>query len=217
MKGFHIFLLALLVVATGGCTRGGPPTLAPTAEPTAGALQLAAVGDSITDANSPDFAAGDLGTQSWVSHAIGSDIAFAGGWAAWGATTAEIAENVSAVDADVLVIMAGTNDTALGIPFAESAANIAEIVQTIGIDQVLISGIPPIDHAPEVAAQFNARLATLARERGWEWVDAGAAVRTESLTFASDMATDGVHPTTRGARRLGETLGAAIRDIGRGS
>lgn len=210
--GTRVFLCALILVAVAGCTPGGAPTLAPTPEPAAGAVRLAAVGDSITDANSPNFAAGELGTESWVSYAVGTDVAFVGGWARWGATTADIAQGASAVEADVLVIMAGTNDAAMGSPFADSAANIVAIAQTAGADRVLISGIPPLDYAPEVAAQFNDHLESLAREHGWEWVDPGAAVRTDSLTFAPGMASDGVHPTVHGARRLGETLGAAIRN-----
>lgn len=204
-------LFAAFLLASVGCSRGSPPAPGQSAEPEPGAIRLAAVGDSITDANSPNFAAGDLGSESWVSYAIGADVAFAGGWARWGATTAEMARNVAPVDAGMLVIMAGTNDVALGVPFTQVAHNLTEITRAVGAREVLIAGIPPIDHSPGSAIEFNTRLERLAGERGWQWVDAGAGVRTGAGAFKPGMASDGVHPSARGARHLGEAIGAAIR------
>lgn len=196
--------LLLPAVACGSA----PPVEPPTAD--AGALRIAAVGDSITDADSRDFTRGEFGPESWAHHAIGGEIAFAGGWARWGATTEEMARNVELVDAEVLVIMAGTNDVALGVPFGEVGQNLTSIAETIGAPRVLLCSIPPLDHAPGAAAEFNEALEGFARERGWQWVDAGAAVRTAEHRFAEGMASDGVHPTERGAKHLGETIRAAL-------
>src|SRR5699024_6968844 len=151
--------------------------------PNEGAVRLVAVGDSITYADSPDFAKGDFGAESWLHYVIGEDVSFVGGWARWGATTSEIAQNVERIDADVLVIMAGTNDTALGPSFRETSENITEIAATVGANEVLLCGIPPIDHSPQIAEEFNHELEALAEERGWHWVDTGDSVRTSANTF----------------------------------
>ena len=201
--------LALLTVAA--CMNTDP--VEPPSPTNPNAVGLVAVGDSITAADSPDFSAGDLGAESWVNYVVGEDVELVGGWAAWGATTEEMAHNVEPADGDVLVIMAGTNDVALGTPFIESAENIAQIVAIVGASEVIIAGIPPIDHAPENAAGFNQSLQEFAGQRGWQWVDAGAAVRTPENRFARGMAIDGVHPTAAGAKRLGESVAIAIDEL----
>src|SRR5690625_7579093 len=94
---------AVLLLAAVACAGPGPDE-PPEARP--GAVRMVAVGDSITAADSPDFAAGDLGPGSWVWHVVGRDVAFAGGWAVWGATTAVMAAGVEARDGDVLVVIA---------------------------------------------------------------------------------------------------------------
>ena len=121
-----------------GCSAPAPAD--GTGSPAASAVALhgtfAAVGDSISDADSPDFAAGDLGAASWATYVVDDGFAFAGGWAEWGATTAMMADSVGPIEADVLVVLAGTNDVAFGIPFEESAANLDRIIDTVGIEDV---------------------------------------------------------------------------------
>ncbi|MDD9208145.1 SGNH/GDSL hydrolase family protein [Georgenia sp. 10Sc9-8] len=200
--------LCCALLALGGC--GSPGGARPSPEPPGStALRIAAVGDSITDANSPDFAGGELGEESWVSHAVGDGVAFAGGWAQWGATTAQMAAGAQPVDADVLVVLAGTNDVTAGIPFDETAANIAEIAATVDAPRVLISAVPPIDPDPALATELNANLEALAVAREWEFVDAPAEAR-EGDRFAPGMSEDGVHPTAQGARVIGAAVRAAL-------
>ncbi len=204
---------ALIILGMAACTK--PDPVEPPSSTHPEAVGLVAVGDSITAADSPDFSAGELGAESWVTYVVDDDVTLVGGWAAWGATTGEMAQNVDCVGADVLVVMAGTNDVALGTPFTEAAENIAQIVAIDGASEVIIAGIPPIDHAPENAARFNASLREHASQRGWHWVDAGTSVRTNANKFAPGMASDGVHPTAAGAKRLGESIAAAIDELAR--
>ncbi len=50
-----------------------------------------------------------------------------------GATTADMLKNVQLVDdADVLVILAGTNDSAQGVPFESTARNMQKIAVKVG-------------------------------------------------------------------------------------
>ena len=117
------------IALLAGCSAPGAaerprPTEASADRPDAATdVTFAAVGDSITVADSPDFMGGDLGDGSWATYVEGAGFGFAGGWAEWGATTGRMAEQVASYDADVLVVLAGTNDVAFGIPFAESAGS----------------------------------------------------------------------------------------------
>jgi lysophospholipase L1-like esterase len=173
----------------------------------AGPLALAVVGDSISEADSADFAAGILGRASWVSHAVGDGIRFAGGWAVSGALTSQMARGARPVDADVLVVLAGTNDVYRGLPFAACAANLRSIVEAVGARRVVVSSIPPIDVEPTLVTTYNQQLQELAAASGWEFVDAMAGIRRGDR-FADGMSLDGVHPTVAAA----EAIGAAVRE-----
>ncbi|GAA1780964.1 SGNH/GDSL hydrolase family protein [Agromyces lapidis] len=172
---------------------------------------FAVVGDSITDANSPDLANGDLGSESWAAYVVDEGVGFAGGWAEWGAQTSLMADSVTAYDADVLVVLAGTNDLAFGVPFTETAANLDRIVATVGIAEVVVSSIPPAGVFPEAAVNYNEQLEALADDRGWRFVDASAGLRSADGGFADGMSYDGLHPTEQGARVLGEAIAEELR------
>ena len=201
-----------------GCSAEGPVDGTDAPEPSAVAAfgTFAAVGDSITDADSPDFAAGDLGAASWATYVVDDGAAFAGGWAEWGATTAMMADSAAPVDADALVVLAGTNDVAFGIPFDESAANLERIVDAVGIEDVVVVSIPPMDAFPDGVEAYNERLDDLAADRGWRFVDASAGLRTADGRFGDGMSSDGLHPSADGARVLGEAIAAALREEGDG-
>ncbi|HEX6955159.1 MAG TPA: SGNH/GDSL hydrolase family protein [Agromyces sp.] len=172
---------------------------------------FAVVGDSISYADSADFAAGDTGPESWVTYAREAGFAFAGGWAEWGATTALMAESATPVDAETLVLLAGTNDFALGVPFSETSANLDRIVQGVGIEEVVVASVPPMAAYPEGAAELNQSLEELAGARGWRFVDASAGLRGGDGKYREGMTSDGIHPSEQGARVLGEAIAEALR------
>ena len=170
---------------------------------------MAAVGDSITAADSFDIAGGNPGPESWVTYALGPNIEFIGGWAVWGATTGEMLEGITGpFDADVLVIHAGTNDAGR-VPFVETAAHIEAIVERAGIDTVVLSGVPPHHKRSADVIALNEHLQPFAEQHGWFWVDASAGLR-DGDRFARGMTYDGTHPTKDGARIIGEAIGAAV-------
>ncbi len=197
-----------------GCSAPRPAdgTGSPEASALAAHGTFAAVGDSITDADSPDFAAGNIGEASWTRYVMDDGFAFAGGWAEWGATTTMMADSAGPVDADVLVLLAGTNDVAFGIPFEDSAANLDRIVEVVGIDEVVVVSIPPLDALPAGAEAYNERLHDLATDQGWRFVDASAGLRTTDGRFVEGMSFDGLHPSAEGARVLGEAIATALRE-----
>lgn len=179
------------------------------ASPVAAPLTFAAVGDSITNANSVDFAGLQVGDKSWVRYAAGPQLRFAGGWARGGAQTSTMARNAAPVSADVLVIIAGTNDTARGVSFATTSQNLVTIAQKVGAARVIVSAIPPRDSTPDVAVEFNRKLALFATAHGWTFVDAMAGVR-DGTVYADGMTRDGTHPSMSGARVIGAALAEAI-------
>ncbi|GAA4432814.1 hypothetical protein GCM10023169_38990 [Georgenia halophila] len=213
-------LPVVAALALAGCSLSGgdAPARPPSPSPPAthqGTIRLAAVGDSITEADSPDFAAGQLGAESWVSYVVGDHVTLVGGWAQWGSTTAQMAAAVEPVDADVLVIMAGTNDVGPGEGHEPTVANIRDIADTVGAPEVVLSAVPPIDRAPELATGLNTALEDLAADAGWHWVATPAALR-EGERFADGMSSDGVHPTRRGAEVLGGRIRAAVLEAAGG-
>lgn len=208
-----VVLFACVVASQGvggvsASERNAPLPAALQAAPGGAAVTFSAVGDSITEVDSPDFAAGDLGPNSWVTFARGDALTFAGGWADGGATTEAMAANASPVASDVLVIMAGTNDLGKGIKFAETAANLQSIATTVGVPRVVLCAIPPNDSRPDDAAGMNASLQQLAADQGWEWLDPAAALRAAGNVYAAGLSSDGTHPTADGERLIGQ----AVRD-----
>ena len=189
--------------------RGRPaifPRMAEATSPGNPTVALAVVGDSISEADSSDFSAGVLGPGSWVSHAVGDGVRFAGGWAVSGALTSQMAHGARPVAADVLVMLAGTNDVYRGLPFDTCGANLRSIAATVGARRVVVSSIPPIDFERALVTAYNEYLQGLAQASGWEFVDATAGIR-QGDRFAEGMSWDGVHPTVRAA----QSIGAAIR------
>lgn len=177
------------------------------------AVRMAVVGDSLSQGDSRDFAAGDLGELSWVPWALGDGVEFAGGWAVSGSTTAQMLAAVEQYDADVLVVLAGTNDLALGVDPDETAANLARIVEVADVPRVVLVAIPPNDfRSGDEVSRFNAALAQLAQRNGWEFADASAPLRTEDNRFREGLTIDGIHPSVEGARLLGEGIRAAVRE-----
>ena len=213
-RGWRAGGIAVVLLLVGALVWGEtrPQDPAPRGlSPEGGAVTFAAVGDSLTEARSADFANGDIGSDSWVWHAATDGLGFAGGWAVWGAPTSMMAANVQPVDADVLVVLAGTNDVSLGVPFEQTAANIAAVVAVAGPERVLVSAVPPVDRAAGFEAptythsDYNALLEEFVRDRGWEWTDAAAGLR-DGGRFLPGMSYDGVHLTEAGAKVMGEAI-----------
>ncbi|WP_158586971.1 SGNH/GDSL hydrolase family protein [Clavibacter lycopersici] len=174
---------------------------------------MAAVGDSITAADSPDFAAGRIGSGSWLSSVLGDGVVFAGGWAQGGVNTDTMVANVSApLDADVLVLLGGVNDYGNGVPFATTTRNYDTLVATIQSDRVLIGTVPPKDDKPDAARAFNEDLKQLAADRGWSFVDASAKTRDGNGKYLEGFTTDGTHPTPEAAKVIGAAVRAAVLD-----
>ncbi|MDO7881492.1 SGNH/GDSL hydrolase family protein [Salinibacterium soli] len=177
-------------------------------------ITFAVVGDSITAWTSLE-----PGLSSWVGTARSARVLLKGGWAVAGATTVDMLAGVDDVpDADVLVVMAGTNDILGGATDASLAATadrITEIVRETGIDRVVLSAVAPNDFRQEGTEKLNDALAALAARHGWTWFDPWMFVREADGGYVRGVSADGIHPSRQVEMRVGTELRGVILDSGR--
>jgi hypothetical protein len=186
-------------------TGPGPAGTAAPGAPRAGVRSYVVVGDSITAGAQPTNSVSAPGPGSWLRAAAGAPLTLRGGWAVPGATTADLRGRVGPVTADILVLMAGTNDLARNVDWDVSAANLRAIVATVGVGSVLVSAIPPSDAHPDERSMYDVRLAQLAVEQGWGFLDPWTSVDAGG-SYLPGASVDGVHPTQEVARAVGEQL-----------
>ena len=196
----------------GGAPARAPATAAPsTPAPAPPPVRFVAVGDSITVAGG-DIPGGHFTDLSWVRYAVGAPMIPYGGWAVSGATTAQMAAGFAppAGEPYVLVILAGTNDVGLDLPFSVSGPNLVAIADRAkDATRIFVTAIPPLTGREAQAARYNAELAALAAERGWTFVDPMAAVSADGR-WIEGMTHDGIHPTAQGAQHIGAGIRAAV-------
>jgi acyl-CoA thioesterase-1 len=190
-----------------------PATTSPAAG-TAAPATFAVVGDSITAGGEVISDERVGGSASWVPAAAeASGLSFVGGWAVPGATTGNALTAVVPANADVVVIMVGTNDIMRGRPWEESAANLVRIAAAAGERVVAVATIAPSDLRPEARGAYNARLAQLAVDRGWVLIDPWTDVASGDR-FVPGTSTDGTHLTDHAGRLVGSRLGERLAALG---
>lgn len=201
----------------GGSPAGEPPGPV-TAEPPpaadaaagAGSTRFAVVGDSITAGFAPTEGTAVRDRNSWIPAADRDErLTFAGGYAVPGATTTVMRNGVTPVAADVLVVMAGTNDLGTGMPWETTRDNLVQIVATAGVPVVTLSAVPPRDDAPEAVVELNDRLAQLAAEQGWGFVDPWPGL-SEGGAWVAGTTDDGIHPVEQVVSLVGQRLAVAL-------
>jgi lysophospholipase L1-like esterase len=212
-------IIATLALALAGCTTTAiaAPAEAPITrelnrvehEKAPTPVTIAAVGDSITawiDRNNVP------NTFTWVSH-LSPELQFTGeGWAKGGAKLTEMQANMVPVTADVLVILAGTNDMGdrWGTPEGQRLASIDQIVITANPGKVAIIATPPRDDHPEWVTSWNLTLAQFAATRGWTFIDPWTSMRATDGRWILGFTIEGIHPTAQGQLRVGAAISAAL-------
>lgn len=188
------------------------PTSAPTVPvPVAAPARdrtFAAVGDSITAGKEPGTdSLATPGATSWLNGDTATHLQRVGGWAEPGTVTADMRANVRPTDADLLVLLGGTNDLARGVPWDVTAANLRAISATVGARGTLLVAIPPSDADPGGRNAFNVRLAALAAELGWRYLDPWTSV-DDGGAWVPGMTVEGIHPTPETATEIGSIITA---------
>ncbi|OMQ15402.1 hypothetical protein A7K94_0209755 [Modestobacter sp. VKM Ac-2676] len=169
---------------------------------------FAAVGDSIT-AGSVPLDGPTAGVGTWVTATATDPLRLADGWAVPGATTADMLAAVDPMQADHLVLMGGTNDVIRGLDPDQAMANLVAVATEAGIPEVLLAAIPPLDRAPEAALDFNRRLAELAQQQGWQFVDPWEGVG-DGGAYVPGTSADGIHPSAEAVDLVGARIRTAL-------
>jgi len=202
-RTFRIATLVAAALVLAGCT----------AAPGDDAITFAVAGDSLTAWDDETFPEpdGELDPITWTHWVIADGLELTGGYARGFASARDIADNIIAVDADVLVVMVGTNDT--GVTDTDAVlASIDEIVAIAGARAVLISAIPPDDGFAAEALAYNQELTAFAADRDWGFVDPWADMRVEGA-WDDGLSVDGIHPTADAAKTAGALISQAIGDL----
>lgn len=184
-----------------GATSSAPDTTAVTT--------VVVVGDSITAGIGGTDSAESPGENSWIPAADRDPLDFIGGWAVPGTTTPQMSDGVTAMTADLLVVMAGTNDLQQGLPWSRTRADLVSIVQTADVPHTVLLAIPPFDARSGEVAGFNERVAQLAHDRGWGFFDPWVDVSVGGA-YVPGATSDGVHPSPAAAADVGSRIRAAL-------
>jgi lysophospholipase L1-like esterase len=192
-------------VAEGTIAPTIPGAVVPGAMPTT----FAVIGDSISTRASREGV--DMSSGSWTTYAsqLGAEFV-AEGWAESGAKLLEMHANVTPITADVLVVLAGTNDLDGELTVDNRLWLVSDIVKKAGAERVILSAVPPLDRDPAASTEWNAALKQLAADNSWKFVDPWQTLRTEQGTYVAGYTPDGMHPTAPAAVVAGEALRVAI-------
>ncbi|HEY1203430.1 MAG: GDSL-type esterase/lipase family protein [Bryobacteraceae bacterium] len=133
-------------------------------------------------------------------------------------------EMLGRVEADVvalhpaaMLLLAGTNDIARGVPLDIVENNlkaIAELAQSHGIKPLLASVLPAgetrPDHPPGAILALNGWIENLCRQRNYFYVDYFTAMTGPDGRLRPDLSDDGLHPNSLGYRVMAPIALAAI-------
>jgi hypothetical protein len=111
--------------------------------------------------------------------------------------------------ADVLVVMAGTNDLVRGLSWEQSAAHLEGVVAAVGAPIAVVVAIAPNEPRPAARNGYNAALADLAGRNGWTYLDPWGEVDAGG-SFTPGASPDGTHLTPAVAADVGSRLGRSL-------
>lgn len=207
---------------TGGAPTGAAPRTVPTATaiptptPAPGPITVTVAGDSLTQMK-----------DSWALQLRDPAISMTGGVTIGGGTTTAILKAATPRDADVLVVMAGTNDLRYTYTSKQIQSRIVQIVQKVGARHVVIAAIAPSNitkygkkkqlNRRASGAVLNRDLQGLAADHGWLFADPWASVRRLDGGWNQSKTLDGVHPTVAVSKRAAQRMQAAIHIAANGA
>ena len=129
---------------------------------------------------------------------------------------ARFRQDVAALNPKAVVILAGTNDIAIGISaeqIEQNLATLADLAKAHGIKAVLASILPAGDDAirpPATIQAIDKWLEGYCRMQGLAYVDYYAAMADTSGRMKEDLSDDGLHPNSKGYRVMAPLMTQAI-------
>jgi lysophospholipase L1-like esterase len=135
--------------------------------------------------------------------------------------------DVIALKPQAMLILAGTNDLARGVPIPTIQNNltmIGSLAEEAGIKPIFASILPVSDHhkgvdpnyertpgrPPEKIRELNAWLAAMCKSRGFQYLDYFSATVDASGQLRSELADDGLHPNAEGYKIMAPLAQAAL-------
>jgi lysophospholipase L1-like esterase len=175
-------------------------------------VTIAVLGDSNTTGFSGTLEAGVAAGTAWVTR-LPAEFTVVGGWAVDGSTASAIADAaVEMPDVELVIVMAGTNDIATGVPTEITLNEIARIADAVGAQAMAVCAIPPLGWSPRAAQELNSALEAHAEAHGWLFIDPWVEMRNPDGTWVAAYETDGVHTSAEGYAAAGDQIGAQLRE-----
>ncbi len=142
---------------------------------------------------------------------------------------ARFRQDVAALNPRAVVVLAGTNDIAAGVPanqIEENLATIGDLAKAHGIKVAFASILPVSDyhkdadphyemtptHPPATITAINTWLRAYCQSQGFVYIDYYAAMVDASGRMQADLSDDGLHPNAKGYRVMSPV---ALEAIGR--
>lgn len=180
-------------------------------------VHFGSIGDSISALTDRK---GQVIPWSWVRDATFAGLQDVGGFKEWGDNTQQLLAQTRPIPgADIVVVMAGTNDILNGVhmlPTATTNADIVGIFARAGGHLHVLSAVAPKDGAGAAPTlKLNADLAALARSHGWRFVDPWTSVRARDGQYKAGTTVDGVHPTPATGAMVGAFMRSYLLEAGR--
>ena len=211
--GFSVLGVAVIAAVTAAAySSGGLPdprnvgeaTPNPSPTATADPVTFGVIGDSITA-----WIGQEAG--SWTTYVGNDGVVFSEeGWAQNGAPIELMEANTPEIDADVLVILAGTNNLVSALTTEQKLDLFDRIVDKSGVQEVVISAVPPYDPNPALSTAWNQELRGYAAAEDYEFVDAWSSSRTAAGTYVAGDTVDGIHATPEAARAAAASIRLAV-------
>lgn len=119
------------------------------------------------------------------------------------------------LDADWVIVQAGTNDLIVNTSPAETAQAVEQIVSDVRTEgpKVILAAIPPSNEVPGGVVQTNELLKSWAKSKGVPFLDVYSPVAARGGTFRDGMTSDDRHANAKGARATAEAVTPKLAKI----
>jgi lysophospholipase L1-like esterase len=122
----------------------------------------------------------------------------------------DLAAEAGPSTADVLVVLAGSNDVAFATSNDDVELALQRLVDRTQVPRVLLASIPPGARQPQKTADFNDLLSRIAYRHDWSFVNASADLVARDCAYRPRMTLDGVRPSEAGAKAIAEAVRGAL-------
>lgn len=176
-------------------------------------ITFAVVGDSLSAGCTGEMYAGDEPTScSWpytLQNFTHGQFRYVGGYAHGGLRSDQLLYFTQPVEADVLIVLAGTNDLNQNMAPETVPSKVEAIALSVGAPTVIVLAAPPFDRLAGTGwvEGLNAGLEQMAYRHDWGYIDPWIHYRAPGGTWEQGASNpDGIHPTRLTALMAGRII-----------